>query len=137
MASEIYWTKELSVGVEEIDLQHQELFNRINNLLSACATHQSSEETRKLMDFLHAYVLEHFTAEEALMSNAVYPDEEAHRRQHIGFCRRLSELDKALMSATEAESVLNQVHEMVVDWLYEHICMEDRKLGRFLCQAKD
>jgi hemerythrin len=132
MAAVINWTKELSVGVEEIDVQHQELFNRINALLSACETDLYSQETHELMGFLHTYVLEHFTAEETLMRTAGYPDEEAHRRQHLGFCRRLSELDRELLALPEPGLILNQLNEMVVDWLYEHICMEDRKLGEFL-----
>jgi len=31
----LQWTQDLSVGVEEIDNQHKELFERINNLDSA------------------------------------------------------------------------------------------------------
>lgn len=128
----IYWTKELAVGVAEIDEQHQELFARVNSLMMACRNGCASDETLRLLDFLHSYVAKHFTAEEAIMERFEYPVRERHRQAHQSFCTCLDRLEHALAIQPEPEAILSHVNEMVVDWLFEHVCMEDRRLGGFL-----
>ena len=47
----LQWTTALSVGVDEIDAQHQELFRRVDRLLDAMARNDRSEAAR-LLEFL-------------------------------------------------------------------------------------
>ncbi|HEY6099471.1 MAG TPA: hemerythrin domain-containing protein, partial [Anaeromyxobacter sp.] len=52
----------LFTGVDEIDAQHRELFDRIGRLLEASRHRRSREEVVRLLEFLGAYVVEHFAA---------------------------------------------------------------------------
>lgn len=135
MGSGIYWTRELSVGVERIDQQHRELFNQVNHFLEAYLHDRESAEVRTMLDYLHAYADRHFSEEEHLMAARHYQALPAHHRQHVNFCRKLDLLDQKLSQPTTGTNLLEDLVEMIIDWLYEHICMEDRILGRFLNQT--
>ena len=56
----IEWTADLATGVDEIDNQHKELFQRINNLLEACNHGKGKEEVKKVISFLEDYVITTF-----------------------------------------------------------------------------
>jgi len=68
----IKWTPALAVGVSAIDQQHKELFDHVAKLIDAMKNSDAAEVGR-LMDFLGAYVVEHFRMEEGLMQRYAYP----------------------------------------------------------------
>ncbi len=85
------WTSALSVGIEEIDVQHQELFRRAERLLAGL--HQGEpEEIGGLIDFLHEYAVVHFGAEEAAMRAASFPGYVRHKAEHDRFIGDLLDL---------------------------------------------
>ena len=69
-------------GVDDIDAQHRELFERIGTVLEASRARRSREEVIRLLEFLRSYFVYHFAAEERTMETAGYPRLEAHRRVH-------------------------------------------------------
>lgn len=64
----IDWTEDLSVGVAEIDRQHQELFFQVNQLLEACHQAKGKEAVGKIVGFLENYVVRHSAKEEDYMT---------------------------------------------------------------------
>ena len=58
------WDDELSLGLEEIDNQHRELFRRMETLLEACVAGKAAEEVIGMLAFLDDYVAVHFRTEE-------------------------------------------------------------------------
>ena len=81
----IEWSLDLATGVDEIDKQHKELFQRINNLLEACNHGKGKEEVKKVIWFLEDYVITHFSEEERYMGKYDYPEYSGHKRQHLEF----------------------------------------------------
>lgn len=69
----IQWDPSLSVGVKQIDEQHQELFRRVNELVDAMHRGRSQAQLGEMLSFLSVYVVQHFGAEEKLMSERWYP----------------------------------------------------------------
>ncbi|MEJ2191067.1 MAG: bacteriohemerythrin [Nitrospirota bacterium] len=126
------WTPDLSVGVEDIDVQHRELFRRITELVEAVKKKQCKFLIGGVMAFLHEYVVEHFGAEEALMVKYDYPDYKAHRAQHVSFIARLGGMEEELKNETSSYTRSVYVNQMVVDWILEHIKNVDTRLGAFL-----
>ena len=53
----IEWTQRLAFGVGSIDRQHRELFDRVNDLLAAMTSQQSSAEVQRMIGFLRAQLL--------------------------------------------------------------------------------
>ncbi len=71
------WTPDLSVGVEEIDEQHRELFRRAERLIATLRCGDRGE-VLPLLAYLDEYVAHHFSAEERLMREVRYPALEEH-----------------------------------------------------------
>ena len=80
----LQWTQALSVGVDEIDDQHRELFRRAARLLDGIKRGEP-EEIGALVDFLHEYAVTHFGAEEAFMREEAFPGYVRHKAEHDRF----------------------------------------------------
>lgn len=133
----IAWREELSIGVEEIDDQHKELIERFSMLLTACKEGKGSDEVRRLVAFLNEYVISHFSDEEELQRKSGFPDYEAHRREHAGFCQQLADLKQRIDS--EGEILVDHVleaNQMLLNWLIKHISVRDKAIGRHINKMK-
>jgi hemerythrin-like metal-binding protein len=75
---------EYSINVPEIDNQHKELANRLNNAIKHCTGRKNDEEkfyfenTGKSINFLR----EHFELEEKILSKTNYENTEKHKLAH-------------------------------------------------------
>lgn len=126
------WSNELATGYEEIDQQHRELFNRINNLFEACKQRKGMEEVKSMMQFLADYVIKHFSAEEKYMERLSYPGYAAHKAQHWKFTETFSELKKRLEEEGPGVLLVVNTNLILVEWLKNHIRKVDKELGAFL-----
>jgi hemerythrin len=126
------WSPKLAVGVQSIDLQHQELFARVNALLDALASRKGEAEVRKVVAFLGDYVVSHFAGEERLMQQHAYPDLAAHKKLHDAFVADFVALKADLEKQGPSASLAVQLNRKLGDWLLDHIGQTDRALGAFL-----
>jgi hemerythrin len=122
----------LLTGVDEIDRQHREIFERVGALLEATRSRSSKEEVLRLVEFLGAYAVEHFAAEERQMARSGYPRLEAHRLEHRQFAKELGVLRDELASDGPTVLFVIRVGNRVTEWLREHIYRTDRLLGEWL-----
>lgn len=122
----------LLTGVDEIDAQHRELFQRIGQLLDASRHRRSRDEVVRLLEFLGGYVVDHFAAEERTMEEAGYPKLEGHRAEHRQFVKELEILRHELKSEGPSNLFVIRVGNRVTEWLREHIYRTDRTLGEWL-----
>lgn len=125
------WTADLSVGVEEIDAQHRELFRRLSLLVDAMAAGDALVQTKRLTAFLEVYVLEHFGAEERYMAQYTYPAASAHKVQHEVFLREMATL-RARVRENYSAALLVGLHKRIAGWLVNHIGTTDKLLAAFL-----
>ncbi|HSD21328.1 MAG TPA: bacteriohemerythrin [Anaeromyxobacter sp.] len=125
------WTSTLSIGVAELDAQHEELFRRVDRLLDAMLARDRSEASC-LIAFLQHHVTDHFAAEERLMREVAYPDAALHAAEHLAFATQIAALAAlfALEGAT-ARLVLRLERE-VTSWLQDHVYSTDHALARFI-----
>jgi hemerythrin len=130
----IKWTEQLSIGISEIDLQHRELFIRINNLLKAMHEGKGKEEIQKVMEFLDDYVISHFGTEEKYMSQYNYPETSRHKEQHQNFITNFSDIKKELESGGPTSTLVIQTQRKLADWWLGHIATVDKDLGAYLIQ---
>ena len=128
----ITWNEELLVGVTEIDRQHEEIFYRIDRLLSGCARTEKPGEIVLLLDFLRSYAMAHFAAEERLMSFHHYPGKAQHQGEHRHFAERLDTIEAALAAQTPGCEVLAELRRTLVDWLTHHISEADVAVAHFI-----
>ena len=76
------WTADLSINVGDIDRQHQEIFVRYNAFIDACKEGEGKADLSDLLEFLTAYVNEHFEHEEKFMRDYKYPGKITHVKEH-------------------------------------------------------
>jgi len=132
----IAWDPSLSIGVDPIDAQHRELFHRIDRLLEASASHTTASEVGALLEFLAAYVREHFQTEERLMDELRYPAAAEHREEHLAFARELVGLRAQHASEGGTALLVVRVTSRATTWLREHIYRADKQLGKFVAERR-
>jgi hemerythrin len=133
MPAEIQWSDNLASGSSEIDIQHRELFQRINKLLATFDKGSlDRQEFSTIIQFLTDYVVFHFGNEEAYMAKFSYSSTPQHKAQHEQFIRTFGRLKDRLMLEGLNPQLAEETKQLVVDWLINHIRYSDRALGMFL-----
>ena len=125
------WRTDWEIGVEDIDAQHRELFRRIGTLLAAVST-GDSREVASTLAFLRTYVVEHFTAEQAMMASSGYPLADAHAVEHARFVSELRALEAQHAHDPSSPWPGTKLCVGLASWLRDHILARDHEFGRFL-----
>jgi hemerythrin len=128
----LQWSDSLSVGYPAIDEQHKELIRRISGLLGAMRVGQGKAELESVLDFLGAYVVEHFGDEQKLMQRFRYPGYAAHKALHDAFINDVTALRRDLVANGPTAAGAIQVQRRVVDWTVSHIGQVDQQLAAYL-----
>jgi len=133
----IEWTPALSVGVPEIDAQHQELFRRAERLITALRGGDRTEVAR-LVRYLTDYVQLHFSAEERYMRDLGFPGLDGHQAAHETFREDFAELAAEFERKGPTALVALTMHNWLSDWLRMHVGGLDVEIGRFAAsRARD
>lgn len=132
----IHWRDEYSVGVAEIDTQHQrllELLNKVNALdPDQPAPTVRTDEVLKLLESFNEYAAYHFLNEEALMREHIEASEDTVRHivAHRSYWSIISTFRKRFQEGDE--KVNGELVEYLNHWWISHILETDRQLGREL-----
>jgi len=129
----LQWTPALSVGNEEIDEQHQELFRRAERLILALRAGDSSE-VEPLVGYLGDYVVSHFEAEERLMRESRFPGLAEHAAAHGAFRRDFHDLFLDFRRKGATALVALSLHNWIAAWLKDHVAGMDADLGAWLAR---
>jgi hemerythrin-like metal-binding protein len=113
-----------------MDNQHQRLFLMVRQLDDSIAKGQGTFTVHPMWLELRAYAEYHFAHEERLMEHAHYPERARHHELHRALAANLEQLQRDYETAKLAVGVRSR--DLIVRWLLEHICIEDRKLGSYL-----
>jgi hemerythrin len=128
----LIWNDNLATGVRQIDLQHQELIELINELEAACTAGHQAEALEEVLPRLGAYVLFHFGTEEAMLPSIPTEHAQKHRAQHAEFSARVA----ALRVAPGTNPDLCAFTEYLKRWLVDHIMKTDHELGRLMLERR-
>ncbi len=132
MAQKIPWTAAVQVGVEAIDEQHKELFDRINACFEGLQGSAGRAEVARTIGFLRGYTLRHFRDEEKLQRLTGYPGYPQHKTEHDTFEARLKTLSDQFKREGASPEFLEQFEALTVRWLTNHIQVRDRDIARHL-----
>lgn len=126
----VSWSASMSVGVERIDVQHQNLVEVINDLHEAISAGKGEKVHNALFTELADYFTRHFETEEELMRLHAYPAGEEHRNLHAGFILKVRELRNRAGRGEHAIS--EEALRYLTDWLLQHDISVDKLLGAYL-----
>jgi hemerythrin len=127
----IAWEERFSVGVAEMDRQHQQLLAAINRLLATNPAEPDVSDA--LLAEMKTYASHHFQAEEQLLAAHDYPRQREQEAQHLAFADRIA----AFATATDLDERHRRTAllDYLSIWLVNHILKEDMRYREFL-QAK-
>jgi len=130
------WKEAYRIGVEKVDAQHQELFNRVAAFLKAIKGEgdweQKVELVKKTLEFMQGYVVEHFADEEAYQKEINYPDFAKHYQIHEDFKAEVAKYAQKLAESGFSEEVAQEFGRKLMAWLIYHVAMEDQKIGEYV-----
>ena len=126
----IEWKDEFCVGISDVDHEHQEIINLINNLHDAMS---GENATISVMDFLgeiYSHVSAHFALEEKIMRTHKYDQYTEHKADHE---RLLDEL-RDIMDDYEENAYFSDAEfaGQVERWFTEHFKTKDARLHKHL-----
>jgi len=128
----IHWDKSFSVGVDDIDKQHQKLIELINELHDAMMCGKDDAVLESVLASVADYTEYHFSFEEKLMDESGYPETVKHKAAHQELKRKLLELQKEFPCHKSGTNM--RVMEFLQNWLIGHVITaeQDVALGAYL-----
>ena len=130
-----YWEDSLLIGVTLIDDQHRKMVDMIDRLMSACKEGKGKTEVGKALSFTVNYVKEHFRDEESLQEKYAYPGINAHKRLHAQFAMTINALVQEFERVGPTVALVKKINNTLVEWLLQHISIEDKKIGEHIQKA--
>ncbi len=133
------WDPNLETGVREIDAQHCELFEMLQQMEDMIAAQEGpAADLSDLLRHLQAYVMFHFDNEERLMSQlhskAGLTHMTKHYAEHRKFADKVAEIRQSLLS--NPQQTLPDLAKFVRTWLQQHIRIVDKELVTLLAEGK-
>ena len=126
------WTKEMSVGEEHIDHQHQRLLEQLNKVIDAIVFGATPKEVFEAVDFFNKYFREHFSYEEKYMQENNYPGLEEHKNKHEDFVKKYFIFKDKLDRGDDSGELIMEIETYLGQWWIEHIGKEDQKYHHFI-----
>ena len=126
----LQWTDKLSVNIEEIDSQHQDLITLINNVFMAAQIGKGNDILGEALAELIEFTKIHFATEVRLMKIHDYPDLGSHEKEHDELKKHVFELNRRF---NDGQSIRpTTVENFLKDELLNHFQKTDMKFGSFL-----
>jgi hemerythrin len=126
--SQLQWRDEFSVGIAEVDHEHRELIELINELQKDLQAGSSTRKIVRSLGEIYAQIAAHFALEEKMMRTTRYPAYAEHKEDHEALLDDLRDI----MDGVEYDGALDQA-QLNVDlnrWFSDHFQTHDAKLHR-------
>lgn len=128
------FTEDCLTGIEQIDNEHERLFELINNTIRLLHNealvdkyHQVQEVLHELMDYADT----HFANEEAYMAASNDPELAIQKKQHMFFREKINVMDFSNIDDLEEQNeTLDDLLRYLTRWLYQHILSSDILIGK-------
>jgi hemerythrin len=124
----IAWSDNLTLGDEQVDAQHLQMFGLLSGLVNACADGSNTSKLKEILDFLADYAVQHFRDEEALMLRYNYPELKKHQHLHEKLKVIIDDLVERFKKSGSSVELSNDIVRIVVRGLTTHIMHEDKKI---------
>lgn len=154
---QIVWEERYSVGIAELDEQHQNLLNLINDLDAIQIGLKTSDYDKQIdsaLTKIYNYTVLQFSTEEVLMKMFQFELYESHKYSHDKFLHIMTEHHKYIMELMakqkqiknnqfdfdELEQEINARLSKVTTFLHKslihHILKEDKEYSQFFMQIQ-
>jgi hemerythrin-like metal-binding protein len=127
----IEWREEFNTGVSEVDHEHKEIVDLINELHEAMGEDASQDEIGRFLGDVFSKISSHFALEETVMRKHNYDEYDDHKSDHE---KLLDELRDIMDDAEEdtGKNYKTALAESVRDWFVNHFKTKDARLHKKL-----
>jgi len=130
----IKWRDSYSVGVEEMDAEHEMLVGIVNELFTIVRNHGHAKDSEICIDKLIQYTQKHFANEEKMLEETGFPLVHDHTKIHGNLLNTVT-IFKGRITDKE-EMVTEELYLFLRDWLLTHILEEDMKYKEHIQLSK-
>ncbi len=127
----ITWTQDYSVGVKEIDLQHQHFVDLMNQAYEAIYRNEPKEKILSLVEEIFSHGAIHFHTEEGYFDKFQYPYAEMHKEAHKNLLEQTSVFKSKIGSEIDYKKEVSNLIDFLENWLVEHMLTHDKKYTKF------
>ena len=124
----INWREEFSVSVVEVDYEHQELIDLINEMHRSVQESVTRDQVVAGLGEIYAQIAAHFTLEEKVMQETRYPAFREHKMDHEALLDDLRDI----MDEVEDDGEFDETR-LATDidrWFSDYFRTHDAKLRR-------
>lgn len=122
----VQWSEAYATGVQDIDDQHKDLFEYIDQL-EGCINEGTFEgsQIEIILNFLQMFCSTHFCLEEGCMRQRACPVQEKNKVAHEKFLTYFKDFRKKYELSDQKEKLVRNLHEVLLKWLVQHIIKID------------
>jgi len=124
------WIESFSVGVPEMDAEHQRLFSLIDILRESVGSGNEAKTVADALNQLEEYSKTHFASEEKMLEEKGYPGLEKQKKEHQRFIDVMEGFKAKRAKGDEPAAI--EIGSFLYNWMKGHIGDEDKKYGMFL-----
>lgn len=124
------WKDEYLIGDKEIDDQHKNIFHFLADLEEGVTHGRSDELVNQAIDFLSAYIRDHFKYEEKCMHERKCPVAEYNEHSHKKFLEAYEKITDKYQQDGDPIQLLREIQALVKVWLVTHIIRIDSHLKK-------
>jgi len=137
----LIWKDKYAIGVEVVDQQHKELFERLNKFLKVVRSEEDMEakidDIEETFNFMGEYVIVHFNSEEAVQRKYNFPEYERHRKIHEDFKNDVMEFKRKFTEDKYNEELVQEFSGRLLTWLINHVTGEDQKISKYINRKEE
>ena len=124
----IEWKDTYSVGIAEIDNQHQRLFSFFNDFEIIINEGDPKHYLEHSFSLLEAYATAHFGFEEECMNHYKCPAAGKNKADHQAFLVKVQGYKKVFSSGEYNQDLFVEMHDFIEAWIKGHIINVDSHL---------
>lgn len=127
----IEWKTDFETGVEDVDHEHQELVELINELHAKLETDADQDTVADFLGEVFARISAHFALEETVMRKHAYDEYAAHKADHEALLDDIRDIMDA-HAAGDYSDYATALSDAVRDWFVNHFKTKDARLHKML-----
>ena len=126
----LQWDPQYSVGDDDVDYEHQNLIETINEIFSELESDRDADEIYRTMSDVFAEISAHFALEERIMRLARYGEYEAHKNDHEDLLDEIRTMMESVQR--DPDSAMDSLGDRLTDWFGKHFATFDARLHKKL-----
>jgi hemerythrin len=126
----VEWRDEFKIGIEEVDFEHQELIELINESYREAKNEGSTLTVMDSLGEIFEKISAHFALEEKVMRELNYDQYEDHKEDHELLLDSIRDIMDEYMDASTIDE--ESFGDNLKKWFVNHFSTQDARMHKFL-----